>query len=101
MTFQHFVIKSYNYYNKAATTIQRHFKGYMSRKYCANVKQMKLWSENVLEENKKCCAAMDNYRLVLLRETEELSKQKIKAMIMKKNNTFLVESVKQKLNVIN
>lgn len=77
-----FVIKSIAYYNKSATIIQRHFKGYYTRKHYADVKKMKKWVANNQKMNDEMTNVMLSYKENICKEFEKINKERVKSMII-------------------
>lgn len=77
-----FVHKSIEYYNKAATTIQKYYKGYYSRKHISDVKKMNKWIKEIQEKNHVMSEAMKEYKLRVSTELENVNKAKVKRMIV-------------------
>lgn len=76
-----FVIKSIDYYNKAATTIQRHFKGYYTRKYNFDVKKMIKWLEDIQKTNDEWLKTMDECKKNICIKFEIMYKEQVKCMV--------------------
>lgn len=77
-----FVHKSIEYYNKAATTIQKYYKGYYTRKNVLDEKKMKKWIKKIQEKNNAMSEAMKEYKLRVSTELENVNKEKVKCMIV-------------------
>lgn len=77
-----FVQKSIEYYNEAATTIQKYYKGYYTRKHVSDVKKMTKWIKEIQEKNHAMSEAMKKYKLHISTELENMSKEKVKCMII-------------------
>lgn len=79
-----FVHKSVEYYNKAATTIQKYYKGYYTRKHVLDVKKTKKWIKEIQEKNHAMLEAMKTYKLRVSTELENVNKEKVKCIIVDK-----------------
>lgn len=76
-----FVIKSIEYYNKAATVIQRHFKGYYTRKYNFDVKKMTKWMKDIQKINNMWLKTMDEYKKNICSKFEKMYKEQVKCIV--------------------
>lgn len=76
-----FVNKSIDYYNKTATTIQKHFKGYYVRKYHLDVKKIRKWIKEILKKNDAMSIVMKDYKQSMCTELEKINKEKMKCKV--------------------
>lgn len=81
-----FVIKSIDRYYKAATTIQKHFRGYYVRKYCLDIRKMKEWLKEVLKKNDDWSKAMHDYKKNICAEFEKKNEERVKIKLTKMVN---------------
>lgn len=77
-----FIIKSIEYYNNAATIIQKNFKGYYSRKHYLDVKKNNKWLLEIQKKNHAWSEVMQDYKQRISIELENIHKEKVKSMII-------------------
>jgi len=78
-----FVFKSIDYYNKAATIIQKYFKGYYVRKYYLDIKKNSKWIKEIQEQNDAWSNAMNDYNQNICTHLEMIHKERVKCLIIK------------------
>lgn len=73
--------KSVKYYNWAAITIQRYFKGYYQRKYVLDVKKTTKWLKEIQEKNHAMSITMKEYKQNISTEFEKMNKERVKCLV--------------------
>lgn len=76
-----FVLKSIDYYNKAATIIQKYFKGFYTRKHYLDIKKRKKSIKEIQKINDDTSKLMHDYKKYICTELEKINKEKVKCFI--------------------
>lgn len=80
LAIQTFATKAIEYYNKAATVIQRHFKGYYTRKHHMDFQKNKKWLKDNQKTNDEWLKVMLDYKQNISTELEKINKETLKCM---------------------
>jgi len=77
-----FVFMSIDYYNKAATIIQKYFKGYYIRKHYLDVKKNSKWIKEIQKQNDAWSKVMNDYNQNICNKFEIIHKERVKCLII-------------------
>lgn len=81
LTINTFVLKSTDYYNMAATVIQKYLKGFFTRKYYLDIKKRSKLIKDIQKKNDDSSKLMHDYKKHICTEFEKINKEKVKCLI--------------------